>query len=304
MRITFPKAYILQHCNDIDEAFRQVLYTPELAIAFAYVFGIFLLIPIGQVFGSRSTPSYCSLLSDIRAYVLTCADLITGRSMHPLAAACLPPEPMPHELGPALADDINQPMSVLECASHRNSTFVDDNGVLALCSNIPGTLHNSVVVAFLLFGWPHKDRRSSCLAPDKWERDACSAMLYLGFLICSRTLRVIWPLYKRAELVNEIMAALSMKRPWFKPKVVASIIRKLRSASLIAPWFPTCCSAWLWPSIMPFDPPTKQLHDGGNGVASGYPKACSRICRLGLPTFKNLNIAPSGAAISASSFLQ
>jgi hypothetical protein len=135
MRITFPIADVLQHCDDIDTAFRRVLYTPELAIAFAYVFRIFLLIPVGQVFRSRSAPSYFSLLSDIRAYVSTCADLITGRLMHPLAAAaCLPPEPMPHELAPALADAINQPMSALECASHSNSTFVDDNGILALRS--------------------------------------------------------------------------------------------------------------------------------------------------------------------------
>ena len=63
-------------------------------------------------------------------------------------------------------------------------------------------------------------------------------MLYLGFLICSRTLRVTWPLSKRAELFDEIMQALDLKRPWFKPKVVASIIGKLRSASLVAPWGP------------------------------------------------------------------
>jgi hypothetical protein len=63
-------------------------------------------------------------------------------------------------------------------------------------------------------------------------------MLYLGFLICAGTLCVTWLLYKRAELLDEIMQALGMKRPWFKPKVVASIIGKLLSASLIAPWGP------------------------------------------------------------------
>jgi hypothetical protein len=42
MRITFPIANILQHCIqhciNIDAAFHRVLYTPELAIIFAYVF--------------------------------------------------------------------------------------------------------------------------------------------------------------------------------------------------------------------------------------------------------------------------
>jgi hypothetical protein len=87
MRITFPIADILQHCNDIDAAFRQVLYTLELAIAFAYVFKGFLLIPVSQVFGSRLAPSCFSLLSNIRAFVTTCGDLITGYPMHPLAVA-------------------------------------------------------------------------------------------------------------------------------------------------------------------------------------------------------------------------
>jgi hypothetical protein len=98
--------------------------------------------------------------------------------MHPLAAAaCLPPEPLPGELAPAIADSRNRIMTAEECALHSNSCFVDDNGVLALRSRIHQTLHNSIVAAFLLFGWPQDDRRSSCLAPDKWERDAYFDML-------------------------------------------------------------------------------------------------------------------------------
>jgi hypothetical protein len=85
LRITFPAADILQHCDGIDAAFRRVLYTPELAIVFAYVFSGYLLIPVGQVFGSRSAPSYFSLLSDIRAFIATCGDLTMGHPMHPLA---------------------------------------------------------------------------------------------------------------------------------------------------------------------------------------------------------------------------
>jgi hypothetical protein len=127
-------------------------------------------------------------------------------------------------------------MSDQECALHSNSCFVDDNGVLALCSCIHQTLHNSIIAAFLLFGWPHEDLRSSCLAPGKWERNAHFDMLYLGFRICSRALTATWPYYKREELYNKLMTALGLQRPWFKPKDVASIIGTLRSASLIPPW--------------------------------------------------------------------
>jgi hypothetical protein len=148
-RLTFPIADILQHCDDIDAAFRRVLYTPELAIAFAYVFGGFLLIPVGQVFGSRSAPSYFSLLSDIRAYVATCADLITGRPLHPLAeAAELPAMPEPGTLVPVLADSQNQPLSTAEAACYSNCTFVDDNGILAPRSVIRTALHNTSYLRF------------------------------------------------------------------------------------------------------------------------------------------------------------
>jgi hypothetical protein len=58
-RITFPIADILQHCDDVDAAFRRVLYHPELAIVFAYVFGKYVLIPLAKY----SVRGLCCLIS-------------------------------------------------------------------------------------------------------------------------------------------------------------------------------------------------------------------------------------------------
>jgi hypothetical protein len=80
-------ADILQHCDDIDSAFCRVLYHPDLAIVFAYIFGSFLLTPVGQVLGSCSASSHFSLLSNLLAFVATCANLVTSYPLHPLAAA-------------------------------------------------------------------------------------------------------------------------------------------------------------------------------------------------------------------------
>jgi hypothetical protein len=239
LRITFPITDILQHCDDVNSAFRKVLYHPDLAIAFTYVFGAFLLIPIGQVFGSWSTPSHFSLLSDIRAFVATCADLITGYPLHSLAAAAeLPGEPLPSDLVPAISDSLNPPLLELEAASHSNCCFVDDDGVAGLPTNIIDSVLKSIVSAFLLFGWPEDDRRSSCLAPNKWERNILYEMMYSGFSICSRTMTVTWPFYKRQELHDEIKTALSGVRPSMTPRGVASMIGKLCLASLVALWGP------------------------------------------------------------------
>jgi hypothetical protein len=223
----------------VDAAFRQVLYHPELAIVFAYVFSKYVLIPVGQVFGLGSAPSYFSLLSNIRAYVATCADLITGYPLHLLAAAAeLPPEPDPTSLAPAIADSFNPVLISLKVSSHSNCCFVDDNGVAGLQSTIHYSLHNSVVSAFLIFRWPEDDRRSSCLAPDKWEQHILFHMLYLGFCICSQTMKVTWPWYKQKELHDEIMEALALRRPSLTPRGVASMVGKLRSASMVAMWGP------------------------------------------------------------------
>ena len=70
MRVTRPTKPILVHADDIDSAFRQVLYHPDLAIAFAYCFLGFLIIPVSLVFGSRSSPSF---------YGLLIATLVSGR---------------------------------------------------------------------------------------------------------------------------------------------------------------------------------------------------------------------------------
>ena len=63
MRLARPLIDILLHCDDLEAAFRRVLCHPDMAVVFAYIFLDFLIIPVGQVFGSRSAPSYFSLMS-------------------------------------------------------------------------------------------------------------------------------------------------------------------------------------------------------------------------------------------------
>jgi hypothetical protein len=134
-QITYPTKDILQHCDDIEAAFRHVLYHPDLAIAFAYVFGNCLIIPVGQVFGSRSAPSFFSLLSDLRAAIASSHDLLSDFTIRDLAAlADIPAIPLdlPSLLTPALQEPLNPPLTAAESANLSNSTFVNNNGVLAL----------------------------------------------------------------------------------------------------------------------------------------------------------------------------
>jgi hypothetical protein len=239
LRITFPLLDILLHADDIDAAFRRILYHPEMAVIFAYVFGSFLIIPVGQCFGSRSAPSFFSLTSDLRADIATTGALHEQYPLQDLTKDIqLPVPPMPGELTPAVADTFNLPLSIDEQANYNNDSFVDDNGICAIASRIIQAIQQSLLAAFLLFGWPDSDRRGSCIAPDKWDPIVSFTVLFLGYRINSRTMMVTWPYYKREALYAEIQEALHSKRGTITPRQSASILGKIRSVGDVAPWGP------------------------------------------------------------------
>ena len=152
-----------------------------MAILFAYVFGPYLIIPVGQVFGSRSAPSFFSLASDIRADLATTGTLVENFALHPQARDIeIPLPPTPGELTPAIADALNPPLSADEQQTYHNASFVDDNGICATRDRIVSALQQSLVAAFILFGWPWQDRRNSCMAADKWANVASYLVLFLG----------------------------------------------------------------------------------------------------------------------------
>ncbi len=185
-----------------------------MAILFAYIFGPYLIIPVGQVFGSRSAPSFFSLTSDIRADLATTGSLVDNYDLHHQATNIgIPPPPDPRDLTPAIADDLNLPLDAAEQENYHNATFVDDNGVCAVRDKIVPALHQSLVAAFILYGWPWQDRRSSCMAEYKWSNIVSYLVLFLGFYINSRTMTVTWPLYKRQALYNDIQIDW-LRRVW------------------------------------------------------------------------------------------
>jgi hypothetical protein len=116
--------------------------------------------------------------------------------------------------------------------------FVDDNGVLARCSDMRDALQQSLLSAFLIFGTPGQDRGGVCLQDDEWDPLILHIMLYLGFIINSRSMTVSWPLYKPQELFDELQAILLIPSSCLHltPKQVASILSKLRPAIHISPW--------------------------------------------------------------------
>ena len=134
------------------------------------------------MFGSRSAPSFFSQSSDLHAYIATCGDL--SSYPHPAILEAMETHAaMDTPLAPAIADSKNPVLSSQEQASFTNSSFVDDNGVVDLIHRITSTLHQSVVSACILYGFPGTDRRGDCFAAGKFEMFISAIAEYLGFKI-------------------------------------------------------------------------------------------------------------------------
>jgi hypothetical protein len=240
IRIDFPLEEILQHIDDISSAFRRLIYHPDLAIVFAYVFMEFLIIPVGMIFGSRSSPSFWCILAEIRSRL---ADVANLRDF-PAALAekvSLPTPPTATEIAsfvPAIADACHQGVPAYRRLWHHNSMFVDDNGVVGLRERILEAVRNSVASAYLIFGVPEDDRRGGCFALDKWAEEISHHALYLGYDVCTRSLTIGWPVPKRKQLLELLLAFLPNAREKHArrhPRAIASVLGLLRNAGFVAP---------------------------------------------------------------------
>jgi hypothetical protein len=145
-------------------------------------------------------------------------------------------DPVVLALTPACPDPLHPRLTPAELLCFANATFVDDNGVAAYRHDMRTALHQSVHSAYMLFGYPTEDRRQSCLSAEKLDPFVNHLMLYLGFLIDSRAMTVTWPLVKRIDLREQILQALAHPRHQSTPKIIASIIGKIRYVARIAPW--------------------------------------------------------------------
>jgi hypothetical protein len=184
---------------------------------FAYVFQEFVIIPVGFIFGGRSSPSFWCTLAELRAHLASvsrgCGLFADIPEVDELVAQISLPPPLSEdqiaELRSAIPDTLNPGVIAPFLTRSHHSTFVDDNGSVALRENILATIYDSIASAFHLFGLPASDRRGPCFALDKWLKHASPILIYLGFEIDTRSMTVTWPLSKRHDLVRRIISLLA-----------------------------------------------------------------------------------------------
>lgn len=237
LRISHPSEDILQYGDDIHAAFRHVLYHPDMAIVFAYVFMQFLIIPVGAIFGARNSPSYWCILAEIRAHLTACGK--NAEDITPLASrvTIVPPPTIleASRLVPARQDSIHKGVEPVMRDRHQQSMYVDDSATAALRNKIRQSINASVEAAYTLFGRPEENRRSSCLAADKWRDVASYKMEHLGFIIDTRSMTMSWPVLKRQSLRVLIEEGWQQYPCEKSPREVAQILGIIRSACQVAP---------------------------------------------------------------------
>lgn len=236
LRITYPKEDIIQHGDDIHAFFHRVLYHPDMAIVFAYVFMEFLIVPVGAIFGARNSPSYCCLLSEVRCHLAACGP---KQPLTDLASSVrIIPRPTTRETSrivPAVPDSRHQGVPKIQQDRSHHAMYVDDNITAALRRNIRGAINDSVTSAYTLLGGPGEDRRVSCLSDEKWADFASHEACHLGFLINTRDMTVTWPVEKRQQL-REQLEELWLHHPCHvTPRQIAVLLGTVRNAAMVAP---------------------------------------------------------------------
>ncbi|CAJ1940572.1 unnamed protein product [Cylindrotheca closterium] len=158
-----------------------------------------LIVPVGQVFGSRNAPSFYCVLADLREVLATCCVDVPLDDLHALVRQCTIAIDTSTPLCTVPADSHHPPLPVTKLVCMYNASYVDNNAVAAFAEHITQASNHSVMSAFEVFG--HGDaRRGDCLQERKWEPEVTEIFLFLGFCINTYNMTVSWPIYKREGL--------------------------------------------------------------------------------------------------------
>jgi hypothetical protein len=236
-RIDHPRKDILLHSDDIDAAFRRCLYHPDLAIAFAAVFFEFLMIPVGMIFGSRSSPSWWCIPAELRAHRGATADF-SDSGPCPLAnnvkLADPPTQAETVAIVQAVPDAMHNGTPPEFCNRRNHIMFVDDNFNIEIDEDMREALRGAEKSAYEFFGHPDNDRRGSCLQTEKFPDVATFWAIHLGYLFNTRKMQVDWPMDKQARLLLIVTEWLH-NRSARTPTEIATLLGLMRHGAYLCP---------------------------------------------------------------------
>ena len=246
LRISFPAEDILLWDDDVKGAFRLAKYHPDVAAAFSFAFGEHLFVPVGNTFGSNTSPQTFDVVAAARSRLAHFLAGASRRGIHPSTSFSIEdrivfPAPPPAVSGlftPAVADDRNPgvPVFMGTAPPAPHNMFVDDNLVANIRGCILADINASIESLFLLLGFPEEALRPMAIAMDKFvDRPLSHLRLQLGFMIDTRSMRVFLPLSKVEALLQQL-DLFCVRRMTFLPLEAAALLGVLVHASTVCPW--------------------------------------------------------------------
>jgi hypothetical protein len=234
LRIQHPTEDILQHTDDIDSAYRRTLYHPDVAVVFGYVLMEFVIVPVGETFGSKNSPSFFMIPAEIRAHLGAVLDYsqVAPSVAHQVEIPAAPTEAERGSFVLAVRDSLNPGIPPDRERRRHLSMFVDDDITAAIRRLMRDALIAAVESAFQVFGYPGEDRRGSCFAADKFEMVASHRVKFVGYIIDSRLMRVFWPddkVFQLRAMLDDWITQTNQRHP----EEIAKLLGYIRNGAFL-----------------------------------------------------------------------
>ena len=210
LRVDQPTEDIYLLTDDISAAFHRIFYHPSMMPAFASVFEGFLAVPAGSIFGGATSPGYYMAPAELRSWLASVFEFV-GATTELTQRITLAPQMTPAQRASVplvQACSIHPGVNQLRSAHpggflHLHSSFVDDTGNAGDHTTMPQVVTQSVLSAYVIFGFPGSDRwgnRPDVINGNKWQEWVCQSLRYLGYDLDAASMTVRWPYTKRLRL--------------------------------------------------------------------------------------------------------
>ena len=237
LRLRYPDDEIIIYKDDLVTAFRRVRYHPDISSAHCFVFGEFLIIPIGLVFGARDSPGWFCQVSEIRAFASQHASSlglpIPDRTLIDLVSFDPSLDPSSNVQKQQAFDDAFNQGTDGSIPGPQN-TFVDDTILVELQPIIRQAAINSVLSAILFIGDPSKVEEP--ISQEKFEKIFSYINEVLGFVVNSRTMTAEYPPDKKSSLLYLLRQEKWTTSKKYSIRSLARILGTLRNVAHILPF--------------------------------------------------------------------
>ena len=246
LRIDEPLRDILLHCDDISAAFHRIRYHPSMAICYTVVHKGYLSIPIGVAFGGNNSGSLYMLHGEIRSWLGTNANFrLAQAALIPKLQIAAPPTARDiKKMVQVTKDALNPGANTMRRGPHQlgpQPSFVDDQLTSDTADRIVQAINCSTLSAYVMFQFPGSDRRPPCINEPKYDFRVLHWILFLGYIINTRSMTVEWPENKRERLANLLDTAwLNVATPSYipavSPKTASQVLGLIRNGALCSPF--------------------------------------------------------------------